>query len=122
MRGMLACLLGLSMISQAAAQEKKPVQPAARFGITADLETYPQGSAKQALQSVAKALDRKRVEYILAHLSDPAFVDEHGQKFDGKFNDLVQEPVKHFAHTPKQTHQFRKYLTHAEEPKSAART
>jgi len=117
---MFACLLGMSMIPLAAAQEKKPVQPAARFGITADLETYPQGSAKQALQSVAKALDRKRVEYILAHLSDPAFVDEQVQKFDGKFNDLVQETVKHFADNPKQTQEFRKFLTQGEVAESGA--
>src|SRR5260370_8617357 len=99
MRGMLACLLGLSMISQAAAQEKKPVQPAARFGITADLETYPQGSAKQALQSVAKALDRNRVEDILAHLTNPAFVYAQRQNFDGKFTDLLTQPSKPFANT-----------------------
>jgi hypothetical protein len=117
---MLACLLGLSMISVAAAQEKKPVQPMPRFGITADLETYPQGSAKQALQSVAKALDRKRVEYILAHLSDPTFVDEQVQKFDGKFGDLVQETVKHFADNPKQTQEFRKFLTQGEVAESGA--
>jgi hypothetical protein len=112
--GLLATLLCFGLASIALAQEKKSAPPAPRFGITADLETYPQGSAKQALQSVAKALDRKRIEYILAHLSDPAFVNEQVEAFGGKFDALVQETTKHFADNPKQTQEFRKFLTQGE--------
>src|SRR5207245_5080159 len=91
MRGLLSCLLCVCLVSVAAAQEKKPGPPPARFGITADLETYSQGTAKQTLQSIAKALDRKRIEYVLAHLTDPSFVDEKVDSLGGKFDVLVQQ-------------------------------
>src|SRR5947207_361812 len=95
MRSLLACLLGLGLAGLAAAQEKKPAQPATRYGVTADLNTYPQSSAKEALRSVAKALERKRVEYVLAHLTDPAFVDDKVDALGGKFDELVREVNTH---------------------------
>ena len=52
MRSLLACLLGLGLAGLAAAQEKKPAQPATRYGVSADLDTYPQSSAKEALRFV----------------------------------------------------------------------
>ncbi len=54
-------------------QEKFASAP--RFGIPADPEMYPQTSPKQLLASLQKAFDRKRVDYILAHLLDPPFAD-----------------------------------------------
>ena len=114
MRGLLSCLLGVGFVSVTMAQEKKPVQPPARFGITADLETYPQSTAKLALQSIAKAFDRKRVEYVLAHLTDPAFVDEQVDKLGGKFDTLVREVSDHLNDEPKRTQEFRKFLTQGE--------
>jgi hypothetical protein len=48
---------------------------AVRYGISSSPDFYPQATAKEALASVAKALENKRYEYIAAHLLDPAFVD-----------------------------------------------
>ena len=114
MRGLLSGLLCVCLASMAAAQEKKPGPPPARFGITPDLETYPQGTAKQTLQSIAKALDRKRIEYVLAHLTDPSFVDEKVDSLGGKFDVLVQQTADHLNEDPKKTQLFRKFLTAGE--------
>jgi len=46
-----------------------------RFGFDVDEETFSQQSPEKAMQSIAKALDRKKVDYLLAHIADPAFVD-----------------------------------------------
>ncbi len=48
-----------------------------RFGIEANIAFYPQGTAKEALESAAKALQNKRYEYIVAHMLDPEFVQLH---------------------------------------------
>jgi hypothetical protein len=48
---------------------------APRYGISGNVEFYPQGTAKEALSSSAKAYTNKRYEYIVAHLMDPEFID-----------------------------------------------
>jgi hypothetical protein len=103
MRRACTFALGLIVITVAAAQNNKPAAAAARYGITADLETYPQVSAKQTLSSVAKALERKRIEYVLAQLANPEYVDDAVQKFGGKFDELVRESATHLADNPKET-------------------
>ncbi|MFL5339623.1 MAG: hypothetical protein ACJ8F7_05585 [Gemmataceae bacterium] len=114
MRGLLSGLLCVCLVSVAATQEKKAGPPPVRFGIAPDLETYPQGTAKQTLLSIAKALDRKRVEYVLAHLTDPSFVDEKVDSVGGKFDVLVQQTADHLNEDPKKTQLFRKFLTQGE--------
>ena len=110
MRGVLTFALGFLVVALATAQDKKADAPTARYGVAADLETYPQVSAKQALASVAKALERKRVEYVLAHLANPEFVDESVQRLGGKFDELVREVGTHLADNPKETQAFFRLL------------
>ncbi len=46
----------------------------ARFGIDANLDRFPQKTPRETLASVLRAIDEKRVDYLLAHLADPDFV------------------------------------------------
>jgi len=67
-------------------------EPATRYGVAADLKAYPQATPQECLSSVLKAADDDRFDYLLAHLADPAFVDErvrvlHGGKFEAQVED-----------------------------------
>lgn len=63
-----------------------------RYGIAPDLPTYPQGSAKETLASVIKAVENKRVDYVVAQLADPAFVDDRVKRlYGGRFEQQVED-------------------------------
>lgn len=62
----------------------------ARYGIAADLKTYPQETAKETLTSVIKAVENKRVDYVVAQLADPTFVDDRVKRiYGGRFEEQV---------------------------------
>ena len=65
--------------------------PARRYGVFADLEVFPQDTPQNALASVLKAIERKRIDYLLAQLADPEWVEKRIKDEGGKFDDLVQE-------------------------------
>lgn len=101
MRACAVCLVSLACVGGLHAQKAADQPPAARFGFQPDLQTFPQGTPREALASVLKAVQQKRIGYLLAELADPAWVDErvravHGGKFDG----LVKETENQFAHDP----------------------
>ncbi len=50
-------------------------KPAVRFGFDVDELTYSQKTPDEAMKSIAKALDRKKADYLLAHIADPFYVD-----------------------------------------------
>jgi hypothetical protein len=62
-----------------------------RYGINADYKSYPQATPKETLASLLKAVEDKHVDYALAHLADPHWVEERVKQLDGKFEDLVKE-------------------------------
>jgi hypothetical protein len=82
--GLLAAVVGTAALGQTGDIPR-------RFGVPADLQGFPQATARDALSSVVKAIDRRRVAYLLAHLADPAFVDERVQLNGGDFDRLVEE-------------------------------
>lgn len=59
----------------AVAQQPADKTPVVRYGVTANATFYPQGTAKEALASAAKAMENRRHEYVVAHIMDPAVVD-----------------------------------------------
>ena len=89
MRFVVAVLVGLGLLAGAAAGEKV-AEPAKRYGIDADLKTYPQGTPQETLASVLKAIDDKRIDYLVAQLADPKFVDQRVKETGGHFDELVQ--------------------------------
>jgi hypothetical protein len=92
------------------AQEKIPP----RFNIDADVDQFPQKTPQDTLRSVLKAIEAKRVNYLLAHLADPAFVDQRVKDVGGKFEIMVQETTKKFDADPESLRQMRKFLTDGE--------
>src|SRR6516162_3002673 len=85
--------------------------PPARYGIEADLDNYPQAEAKTALASVLKAIDNKKINYLLAQLSDPQWVDNRVQKVhNGNFDDMVKETTQLLATDPTAVDELRRFL------------
>src|SRR5260370_41009581 len=110
MRRAFIFVIGIVFVSVSAsvAQQNKP--PAARYGIEADLENYPQAEAKEALASILKVIDKKKIDYLLAQLSDPQWVDNRVQKVhDGKFEELVKETTAKLANDPTEVEELRRF-------------
>ena len=85
------CTIGylLMLCPAAAAQDTTDGRPAMRYGLNAHLREFPQGTPKEALASVIMAIEQGRIDYLLAQLSDPEFVDNRvKQVHGGKFEDL----------------------------------
>jgi hypothetical protein len=63
-----------------------------RYGVAPDLKTYPQATAKEALASVIKAAGDKRIDYLVAQLADPDYIDEQvSKRFGGSFEQQVED-------------------------------
>src|SRR5262245_49107319 len=84
--------------------------PASRHGVAADLKSYPQSTPKEALASVLKAVETKRIEYLLAQLADPDWVDGRSE-MEG-FQELVRETTAKLA--PPAVKQLRRFLQEGE--------
>src|SRR5260370_40239946 len=110
MRFAFVFMLGISgLVSAGWAQQTK--QPPAGYGIEADLDNYPQAEAKAALESVLKAIDKKKIDYLLAQLSDPKWVDSWVQKvYGGKFEAMVKETTAKLASDPTEVEELRRFL------------
>lgn len=84
-------LLAVLIVSSGAAAAEKS-SDGTRYGIAADLKSYPQSTAKEALASVLKAVEAKRVDYLVAHLADPSFVDDRVKRlYGGRFAEQVND-------------------------------
>ena len=100
---------GLIGVSVAWAQQAK--QSPVRYGIEVDLDNYPQAEPKAVLASVLKAIDQKKIDYLLAQLSDPRWVDERVQKVHGgRFEELVKETAAKLASDPTEVEELRRFL------------
>jgi hypothetical protein len=73
MRSTIALLVAAIVLPMAAAQDKDAPN---RLQVIYDPGNYPQTTPQEALGSVVKALGRDRYDYLVAHLLDPAFVDD----------------------------------------------
>jgi hypothetical protein len=64
------------MLVSAAAASAQVELPPERYGVRPDPTLYPQDTARQAVATLAALAEKKRFEYLVAHLLDPAVVDE----------------------------------------------
>ncbi len=63
-----------------------------RYGIPLDLKTFPQATPQETLASVIKAIDSKRIDYLVAQLANPTFVDERVKRlYDGNFSEQLAD-------------------------------
>ena len=138
MRNCLTILALILMSGLSTAQDEAKKKSTLRFGFDVDEVTYPQKSPAEALKSVVIAFDRKRVDYLLAQVADPAFVDywieQYKQDFpmgkeEGRrvlaFDRLVRETNQYFHNDPlivKDLRVFAKEAKWAEEGETAIGT
>lgn len=85
---------------------------AKRFSFDVNGSRYSQKTPEDALKSVILAIENKKIDYLVAHLADPKFVDDRikeyvkGQTGSDEartfraFTRLVQETKDHFLEDP----------------------
>lgn len=125
----LACLmalLGLLGTSTLAAQDQPAAKLGKRYGSTYEAILYPQKTPQEALQSLMKALDGRRIEYLLAHLADPKFVDSRVSEYAAflkgneearvivAFERLTRETALHFQEDPQLVKELRQFVKDAD--------
>lgn len=108
--GRFACVLAIVLASAVAGQDKIPP----RYGVEADVDRLPQKTPQDTLRSLLKSIDGKRVDYVLAHLADPAFVDQRVKDTGGRFEVMVQETARKLDADPESIRELRKFLTDGE--------
>lgn len=92
MRCYAGVLLGGFLVLSAAGHASDKAGNGKRYGVVPDLKTYPQGTAKETLASVLKAVQAKRIDYLVAQLADPAFVDDRLRRlYGGRFEQQVED-------------------------------
>jgi len=115
MRTGLAVLMCLAFSAMANAQQDQDATPPRRYGVLLNQQTYPQEDPKQALASVVKAIDRQRIDYLLAHLADPEFVDERVKEvYGGNFDELVKETTTKLKDNPAEAKLLERFLKEGE--------
>src|SRR5262245_40416034 len=69
-----AFALGLSLAALGLAHAQTNLSK--RYGFDQNPEFYPQKTPQETLSSISKAAQANRVDYLLAQLADPRFVDD----------------------------------------------
>jgi hypothetical protein len=90
-------------------RQPRPAKPPPRYAIDADLDTYPQSTPKDALRAVLKAIDAQRIDYLLAHLADPDFVDQRVRELGGRFENLLRVTTENLADDPESVRDLRRF-------------
>lgn len=114
MRWAVIVLAGLAAQVPAWGQlQQPPLTP--RYGQEFDTDGYSQNTPRDTLASVIKAIERRKVEYLLAHLTDPVFVDERvAQVHRGSFPAMVQECIDKLRDDPESIDLLRRFLKDGE--------
>jgi hypothetical protein len=100
---------------------------AKRYGFDVNLSFYPQKTPKETLLSIGKAIENNRMDYLLAHLADPKFVDETVADYKNTirqgeekakvflaFDRLVNETTQYFLEDPTLVKELRRFALEAE--------
>jgi len=122
----LALALLLIGLGTCAAQQEGADPLAKRYGYEVEPAKYPQGSPDVALKSILQAIDDRRIDYVMAQLADPVFVDkkvtEYKSRFQGPeparitlgFDRLVKETARYFQDDPSLVRELRRFAKDAE--------
>jgi hypothetical protein len=106
-----AVAVGLIVTGIALAQAPKEDAQNRRYGIDANLRHFPQTTPKETLASALKAIDQNRVDYLVAQLLDPQWVDERVQRPGSSFDVVVRETRAKLADNPEAVKELRRFLT-----------
>ncbi len=109
----ITLLAFILLCTAAPAQDEKKKKEPRRFGFDVDETTFAQATPAAAMKSIGLALDRKKVDYLLAHMTDPNYVDYWVDRYkidfpegkeEGKrllaFDRLVRETNDYFRNDP----------------------
>jgi hypothetical protein len=122
----LAVIFAVTLLAPALTAQEPAAKLAKRYGHDYTPSLYPQSNPGEALQSIVKALEAGRVDYLLAHLADPKFVDpriaEYKALYTGgdegralvAFERLVRETTLHFREDPALLKELRRFAKDAE--------
>jgi hypothetical protein len=113
MRWVLILLAGLCVSMDAFAQQQPTLNP--RYGLEFDTDGYPQNTPKETLASLLKAIEQRKVDYLLAHLADPLFVEARvADVHKGSFPAMVQETIVKLRDDPEGIALLRRFLKEGE--------
>jgi hypothetical protein len=117
MRATVVLLAG--WLSATSVQAQQASKPAPRYGQEARLDRFPQGTPKETLASVLKAIDEGRIAYLLAQLTEPEFVDARVKSASGKstgekFEEVVRETTLKLRDEPAAVAELRRFLQNGE--------
>ena len=90
----------LSVLVLVAAAEPGSSEPEKRYNQTLDLKKHPQDTAKATLSSFVKSIENKEIDYFMAYLADPKFVDQRVKDLGGRFEDVVAEARQKLVDDP----------------------
>jgi hypothetical protein len=97
-----------------------------RYGYAYEPILFSQKTPEEALKSLVKAIDGRRIDYLLAQLADPKFVDERVKEYSAfqkgtdqaktiyAFERLIRETTLHFQEDPVLMKELRQYLKDAD--------
>ena len=98
-----------------------------RFGFEFNPNFYPQKTPQETLESITKAIDNKRIDYMLAHLADPLFVDQAVTDYQNAipkgsdkaklflaFDRLMAETTQYLVEDPTVLRELRRFAKDAE--------
>lgn len=87
--------------------QAQAVKESGRYGIAVDEATFPQNSPENLRKSLLKALESDKIDYMLAHLAHPAFIEKNVREVhEGDFSKQVsetKEKLKNGLKTPLET-------------------
>ena len=109
MRSLVAALIVVLSTTSLLAQEAK--KPTRRYGIEPRLRDFPQTTPKDTLASVISAMEARNIDYLMAHLADPEYVDERvKQHYRGDFDQLVKEATVKLRDDPGAVRELQRFL------------
>lgn len=119
-----AAVLLIGLAGLVAAQEQSRLD--SRYGLNYSAERFPQKTPQEALQSVVRAIDSKKFEYLVAHLADPVYVDRSIAEYKAAipkggdeaktivaFERLVKEVGKYYVDDPSILRELRQFAKDA---------
>ncbi|MCI0639739.1 MAG: hypothetical protein L0Y72_24100 [Gemmataceae bacterium] len=114
-------LIGVALLTVAgAAQDASKLD--SRYGFQSNQAFYSQKTPEDAVLSVVKAVENKRVDYLLAQLAEPQFVDDTMEEYKRAipkggdkaktilaFERFVKETTEYFLEDPSLVRELRRF-------------
>jgi hypothetical protein len=110
MRTAFAIVLAFMAMNGGATAQSKDDAGKNRYRIDADLDGFPQSTPKAALQSALRAADHRRFDYLVAHLTDPEYVDKQVAKI-GTFEKFVHVAKARWTNDPESIKELRRFVS-----------